>query len=96
MIIAIGIILGIFFYEIFTWAFILFKFWFWFCLPVFVGLPEITFVQAVGLMFVINLFKNHNAQKIKKEYVDKKNKDMYVYMPWATLFLGWLMHLIFM
>jgi len=36
---------------------VLYKFWVWFVLPVFTELPEISFGQAVGLMFVISLFK---------------------------------------
>lgn len=87
------------FYQAFSWGYVLFKFWFWFLLPVFVTLPSITFYQAVGLMLFIGLFKNHvTTKKIKKEYMDQENKtsDQVIpfLLPWLVLGIGYLVKLI--
>jgi len=95
-IIVIAIFFGIFLYNAFAWGLVLFKFWAWFMLPVFVALPALTFVQALGLMFVIGLFKNHNVQTIKKEYLDNTLSNVYLFMPWVTLGLGWLAYALFL
>lgn len=96
VIIVIVIILVLFLYDTLAWGLILFKFWGWFVLPVFVTLPTLTFVQAIGLIFVINLFKNHKAQIIKKQYEDKRVSNHYLYMPWITLGFGWLAYALFL
>ena len=88
---------AIFVYDTLCWGLVLFKFWGWFVLPVFVALPVLTFVQALGLMFVIGLFKsNFNGENIKDEY--KKNKYgsslAILLMPWVALFFGWLAYAI--
>lgn len=95
-IIIIAIILGLFLYDTLAWGLVLFKFWGWFMLPVFVTLPALTFIQALGLMFVIGLFKNHNTQFIKKKYKDETLSNTYLYMPWVTLGLGWLAYVLFL
>lgn len=88
------IIIGILFvYDTFLWGVILYKFWNWFVLPVFTTLPVLTLVQAIGLMFVINLFKSHfMGENIRDEF--KKNKwespVAILILPWITLIFGWL------
>ena len=88
------VILGIgFVYDALTWGLVLYKFWGWFVLPVFITLPTITFVQALGLMFVISLFKsNFSGENIKDEF--KKNNYtqpiQILLTPWFILFFGWL------
>lgn len=94
---AILIILGIAFlliaallYGTLSWGWVLFKFWAWFVIPVFSGAPEIGYLQAVGLMFMINLFDRHGTH-IKDEYTD--NSKLYTSMilgPWVTLILAWI------
>jgi len=78
-----------------AWGWVLFKFWGWFVLPVFVTLPALTFVQALGLMFVIGLFKNHKMVSIKAKYKDTSNWWVYWAMPWFTLLFGWLAYALF-
>ncbi len=95
IIIVVAIILGMFLYDTLSWGLVLFKFWGWFVLPVFVALPALTFVQAIGLMFVIGLFKKQNSQIIKNEYKDEMFKNIYLYMPWITLGLGWVAYALF-
>lgn len=89
-----AIVIGIvFIYSTLLSGLILYKFWGWFILPVFTTLPALTFVQAIGIMFVIGLFKsNFSGENIKDEY--KKNtweKSLTTFLsPWFVLFFGWL------
>jgi hypothetical protein len=95
-IIIVAIILGMFLYDTLAWGLVLFKFWGWFVLPVFVTLPILTFVQALGLMLVIGMFKNHKINSIKKQYRDDKMSNVYWYMPWITLGLGYVTYALFL
>lgn len=86
-------------YSIFSYGFVLFKFWYWFLLPVFVTLPQITYYQAIGIMIFIGLFQKLKMEKhFKKDVIDKEKGKYDVYtallMPWATLVLGYLVKLI--
>jgi len=90
---AIGIFAIIFLYNTFSWGLVMLKFWTWFVLPVFTGLPVITFYQAIGLIFFISLFKNH-IPSFKKELLDVNGKSMWLFLPWLTLFFGWLVHIL--
>ena len=92
IVLILGIILiGIVFvYDTVSWGLVLYKFWGWF---VFTTLPALTFVQALGLMFVVGLFKSHFAgENIKDEF--KKNTwgtaVVALFLPWMTLIFGWL------
>jgi hypothetical protein len=87
----------VFAYGTFAWGLIFWKFWYWFFLPVFPSFPHITFLQAVGLMFVVDLFKNQTQVSIKKEYKDEKSTTiMGVFNPWIILFIGWLFKILFL
>lgn len=92
------ILMGVFFiYNAASWGLVLFKFWGWFILPIFVGLPVISFAQAVGLMFFISLFKNIAVDSVKDEYKDNtKGAIMILIAPWVTLFFGWLAYSIWL
>lgn len=82
-----------FLYDTLSWGLVLYKFWGWFVLPVFTTLPALTFEQALGLMFVVGLFKSHFAgENIKDEYKkDKYNQPLVaLLLPWMTLIFGWL------
>jgi len=89
----------VFVYDTVAWGLVLYKFWGWFVLPVFVTLPVITFVQALGLMFFIGLFKSHFVgENLKDEY--KKNtwgtSVAALISPWVALFFGWLAYVIWL
>lgn len=91
------VIIGLaFVYGTLAWGLVLFKFWGWFVLPVFTDLPEITFVQALGLMFVVGLFKTGMIQSVKKEYRDTNAEYALLVTPWLSLFLGWLAYAIWL
>ncbi len=95
------IISGMLIYSTMSWGWVCFKFWGWFVLPLFVDtnihLPEITFLQACGLMFFIGLFKNSYGSSIKKEYRDENAATTSILIsPWLTLLIAWLFMIIFM
>ena len=97
-IILIGIIIGaVFIYSTLSWGLVLFKFWGWFVLPTFTSLPELSFVQALGLMFVVSLFKSMNTEIIKKEYKEQHaGAIMALVSPWISLFFGWVAYSIWL
>lgn len=94
-ILVVALIVVLFLYDTLAWGLVLFKFWGWFVLPVFVALPALSFVEALGLMFVIGLFKSSNTQFIKKEYRMDFTSWLVWVMPWATLVFGWLAYVLF-
>lgn len=99
VIVAVVIIGLTFVYDTLAWGLVLYKFWGWFVLPIFVTLPALTFVQALGLMFVVGLFKNtYVGNNIKDEYVKNKHAATWTVLlaPWVTLFFGWLAYVIWL
>ncbi len=90
---------GLFIYDTLVWGLVLYKFWGWFVLPVFVTLPALTFVQALGLMFVVGLFKSNFAgENLKDEYKKSKYGQVWgvLLMPWMALLFGWLAYVIWL
>lgn len=71
-----------------AWGFVVYRFWYWFILPVFNNLPAIDFKQAIGIGIFLNLFKNYNTL-IKTEFRDY---DTYIALmliiPVALLIFG--------
>jgi hypothetical protein len=91
IIFAILIIAGALIYTTLTWGLVVYKFWAWFLLPVFPNAPQITFIQAVGLMFLIGLTHQIDTQVVKKEYKDEFTAGVGALIaPWLTLLIGWL------
>lgn len=96
IILVLVLIMVLFLYSTAVWGLVLFKFWSWFVLPIFPALPEITFVQAIGLMLVIGLFRSQHINSVKKEYKDgAMETTLSLINPWMTLFFGWLAYNIF-
>jgi len=92
---ALALIVFAFFYGAFAWGFVCFKFWYWFLLPVFTTLPEVTLVQCVGLMTFISLFHTHTPQIIKKEYKDETTQNILsVVAPPVVLLVGWIVKVV--
>ena len=91
----IGVLVGLGFlaifilYKSFSWGFVLYKFWYWFLLPVFTELPEINFYEAVGLMLFLSLFKNNKVTENENEKINWKQVFL---LPWLTLLIGLLIH----
>ena len=87
---------GTLLYSSLAWGLVGLKFYNWFLLPIFIDLPIINYWQAVGLMFFISLFRNHTNSSIKEEHKDKKLVWIQISLgPWITLFIGYLMYIIF-
>lgn len=83
-------------YSSASWGFVLYKMWGWFVLPVFPMLPSINFIEALGLMFIISLFKNQPTT-MKEEFVDNsKNTTYFLLGPWMTLLVAWFIKIIWM
>jgi hypothetical protein len=89
------IVLGIF-YGALTWGLICWKFWYWFLLPVFPALPHVAFIECVGLMMFITLFRNHTAQQIIEDDYTTTSYNTVVFinflMPWVILGMGYFVH----
>jgi len=84
-------------YGTLSWGLVMYKFWYWFLLPVFPALPQINYIHAIGLVMFVGLFHTVQTQIIKKEYKDENAGNILaVLAPWVTLFLGWIVHGIFM
>jgi hypothetical protein len=82
-------------YSSLSWGVVLWCFWDWFLIPVFPTVPELGYWKAVGLMFVIDLFKNqvfHPQPTFKPEFVTddgKKSQMIATYIsPWVVLLVG--------
>jgi len=91
----IAIIISAILYSVFMWGLVLYKFWYWFLLPIFTELPEITYLMAVGLMLFIGLFQSHFSISIKDKYLKKSYEYLNLLTPIITLSIGWFIHLIF-
>lgn len=91
-------IFGVFKYlhGIFVGGLLVFKYYFWFLLPVFGGLPQISYWQAIGLSAFLYLFQQVRAMDLGLQE-DMNKKDVVKYggflIPWLVLGLGWLTHL---
>jgi len=81
-----------FVYGATVWGLVFYKFWYWFLLPVFTQLPEITYLQAIGLMCFVSVLK----VGLKSENYQKEDQKKWVgvfvvlLLPWATLLLGYI------
>jgi hypothetical protein len=94
---ALAVLFFLLFYGIFAWGFVCFKFYHWFILPIFPISHELDYIQCVGIMFFISLFKNHGKDTYKED--EKKKKEALwsaMIMPWMFVLLGWLFTVIFM
>jgi hypothetical protein len=100
---ALAILLGVIallvialFYSTLSWGLVLYKFWYWFLLPVFTTLPQVDFYQCAGLFLFISLFKKHSAvANVKDEYTKESTTTVNVInflMPWLMLGLGYFAH----
>jgi hypothetical protein len=83
-------------YSGFSWGWVLYKFWYWFLIPVFPQIPHIGFYMAVGISVFLNVFKNHDTNSIKDEYKDNKYSriGMSLAHPWIMLCAGWVIWLV--
>lgn len=90
VIIALIIIIGFIAYSSIVGGYVVYKFWYWFVLPVFPELPEVTYAQAIGLMFFIGLFKY--GGKSNENDNEMQNVLLMIISPIITLLVGALVH----
>jgi len=81
-------------YKIFSWGLVCFKFWGWFITPIFHDLPNINFLQAAGIIFFIDLFKQNYNSDFSKKLNDEDNFETIISFlyPWIILFWGWIFY----
>src|SRR5258706_14116582 len=97
LLVALSFVALVVLYDSMSCGFVLFKFYGWFVLPVVYFAPHITYWQAIGLMFVIALFKNHSIPELNEEhykYVKAQRILGALLNPWMTLVIGWFVKLI--
>ena len=90
------VLISILIYTTLVSGIIIYNFWYWFVTPVFNTLPSITFYQALGLAFVIGLFKNHYTtpkQNIGGKKIETEPDYSFLFTPWIVLLFGYLVHL---
>lgn len=84
-------------YGIFTGGLLFLKFYEWFATPVFKGLPEISYYQAIGLstfLYLFNQIKSVNLYNLSEKEADDNVKYGKYIIVWVALGLGFLTHLI--
>ncbi len=86
-----SIIYALFIIEVVVQAFIFKIMWLWFIVPVF-KIDEITLVQAIGLKFIISLFRFNS--NVKGNYDFLKLGIASIIYSITIFFLAWIFHLI--
>jgi hypothetical protein len=82
-------------YSVFSYAFVADIYWDWFIRSNFANVPNLTFLQFIGLMSMKSIFFHNTptSDRIKDEY-KKDNKVSWllqvILMPWLGLLTGWL------
>ena len=97
IILVIIVFAGAIIYNAITWGLVMYKYYYWFILPIFTTLPEINFLHAIGLMLFISLFKYQRTYNIKDEYLkETQMTQMWLAAVSPSLFLliGWLVYLV--
>lgn len=84
-------------YQCLVLGLVMYKFWYWFVLPVFVNWVHISYGQAVGLSFMTVLFRNFDTTDkslgdVKIEA--KRNVQLDIVIPWFVLLIGWTLHIL--
>lgn len=92
IIIAVLAIVGLVVYNTFAWGYVCFKFYWWFIMPVFAGMPHLNLWQCIGLWFFISLFKNHSTSTSGKKDEDEnsgiKSIISTLVSPWIILLIA--------
>lgn len=87
-------------YSAFAYGFLVYKFYYWFILPVFHDLPQISIPAAIGIGLFISLFKgagSSNDYTYKGETIKSETKwGTLILMPWLTLGAAYLIKCVFL
>jgi hypothetical protein len=86
-----------FLYSTFSYGVVMWAAWDWFVAPTF-ALSALTFAQSIGLMaFIFACIHPHRIPVTNKLTEDEKPKTTLVagfLVPWMSLFLCWVIHLV--
>lgn len=82
------------FYGAFAWGLVLSKFYSWFLQAVY-SVPNVTYLQAVGLWLMVSLFRGSSTIFVKEEYkLSLKDTCTTAFIaPLMTLLVGFIIHL---
>ena len=90
------IVLGVIVYNAFAWGYVASVFYGWFVLPSFPTLPHFGYVEFIGFLLFIGVMTHKSSTNIKDEYKDTGMDTLQLLIgPWISLFLGWLVHIVF-
>lgn len=85
-------------HGVFATGLVTLKYYSWFALPVFTALPQINYMQAIGLTSFLFLFQKPNIFDLEKVSKIDQEKPFIKYggfmLPWVTLFFGFTVKLI--
>lgn len=88
--------LGFYVYNAFAWGYVASIFYKWFVLPSFPNFPHFGYVEFIGFLMFISVMTHKHSTPIKDEYKDKNTEYFALFLgPWLTLFLGWLVKIVF-
>lgn len=95
-----GIVGVLFLYTSFAWGYVLFKFYYWFMIPIFGNsLPAINATEAIGIMIFMGLFKNHNIPSLKEDLYEQSFGTRLlqsIVNPWITLGIAYFIKSVLM
>ena len=86
----------IFLYNSFAWGYVGSIFYNWFVLPSFPDFPNFGYTEFIGFNLFVSVLTNKTTMTIKDEYKDKQMIILQLLVgPWAVLFMGWLIKIVF-
>lgn len=93
------LIVGIVWYFVWAYGFVLTKLWLWFMVPTF-GLPALSLPVAIGITMIVRFMCPKSIPKL--EDFMKKDEETWItflkfamlfVLPWLTLLIGWIVSL---
>ncbi len=90
----VGLLVGLIAYNGFSWGYVVFKLYHWFLLPVFIGLPSLTYYQSIGLYIFLSLLRQHSLPSLKEELYKETHGARILFQllaPWVALVCAWIL-----
>jgi hypothetical protein len=84
-------------YSSFASGFVLYKFYYWFLLPIVPSLPHFSLIECIGIMLFLVAVKSGNGNDDFKDEVKKSSSEMLasaLVKPWMILGMGWLLKVV--
>jgi len=97
---AVAVLVGaILIYFAMTNAFVFFKFWEWFIIPINGSLPVLSYLQCIGVMFTVGCLKTPRIDNKKSEDIDQRKNIGGIFgmlcVPWIALSIGYIFKICF-